>query len=93
MNGKCKALHLFILNLTKQIIQVETGFRTLAVGVMSGTSLDGLDLCLVEFSFDGTWSFNILANRCVSYSQEWQSKLSSAHQLSIESRSMLHVEF
>lgn len=93
MNGKCKALHLFILNLTKQIIRVETGFRTLALGVMSGTSLDGLDLCLVEFAFDGTWSFNILATRCVSYSQDWQSKLSSAHQLSIESRSMLHVEF
>ena len=33
------------------------------IGVMSGTSMDGLDIVYVQFQFDGRWAFKILKNR------------------------------
>lgn len=47
-----------------------------ALGLMSGTSLDGLDLCAVEFRFDKTWQFQILKTTTLPYSEAWQEKLS-----------------
>ena len=36
------------------------------VGLMSGTSLDGLDLCCVEFLLDGeNWKYNIKVRKHV----------------------------
>lgn len=46
------------------------------LGLMSGTSLDGLDLCLVEFSAKHRTQFQILASATYSYSKAWQEKLS-----------------
>ncbi|NVK26780.1 MAG: anhydro-N-acetylmuramic acid kinase [Flavobacteriia bacterium] len=49
---------------------------------MSGTSLDGLDLCVAEFTREGNrWAFNILSSETVKYSPEWQHKLKTAHTL------------
>lgn len=48
---------------------------------MSGTSLDGLDLCCVEFS--GTSDqpiFNIIATKTYRYSTDWESRLRSIEQ-------------
>ncbi len=46
------------------------------LGLMSGTSLDGLDLCLVEFQVDGdATSFKIEKTATVSYTQEWLGRL------------------
>ena len=42
------------------------------IGVMSGTSLDGLDLAYIEFDFDKSWSFNIIKTETISYSEEWR---------------------
>ncbi len=41
------------------------------IGVMSGTSLDGIDLALVTFNYDGQWAFNINEAVTVPYSKEW----------------------
>ena len=60
---------------------MEKGFRTTALGVMSGTSLDGLDLSLAEFSYDEAWSFSIISAHCVEYDQSWKERLGNAHQL------------
>ncbi|WP_044403195.1 anhydro-N-acetylmuramic acid kinase [Lacinutrix sp. Hel_I_90] len=45
------------------------------IGVMSGTSLDGIDLALVTFSFNNTWTFKINSAETVPYSEKWQLEL------------------
>jgi anhydro-N-acetylmuramic acid kinase len=49
------------------------------IGVMSGTSLDGIDLAHVQFHLNSNkWTFNILESETVSYSTEWVNILKSA---------------
>ncbi len=64
---------------------LETLKDTTVLGIMSGTSLDGLDLALCEFSGknDG-YEFQILASETIEYSPEWKSRLSSFQTLSAE---------
>jgi len=45
------------------------------IGVMSGTSLDGLDLAYIEFRFDTSWSYNIIISETISYSTKWYKTL------------------
>jgi anhydro-N-acetylmuramic acid kinase len=47
------------------------------LGLMSGTSLDGLDLCCVHFA-NNHHDFQILAAQTVPYSAIWKSKLENA---------------
>jgi anhydro-N-acetylmuramic acid kinase len=53
------------------------------IGLMSGTSLDGLDIAYVEFknSSNQKWNYQLLECDTVSYSKELFEKLVSAHQL------------
>ncbi|SDS53210.1 anhydro-N-acetylmuramic acid kinase [Gramella sp. MAR_2010_147] len=68
----------------------KTNYR--AVGVMSGTSLDGIDLVFTEISFKDEVGFSIINSQTIPYSAEWRQKLSSAinlepaelHQLDID---------
>ncbi|WP_448519011.1 anhydro-N-acetylmuramic acid kinase [Rhodoflexus sp.] len=46
------------------------------LGMMSGTSLDGLDLALVEFWQDSKWHFRLHAATTIPYSEEWKAILS-----------------
>ncbi|MFY0712605.1 anhydro-N-acetylmuramic acid kinase [Seonamhaeicola sp. NFXS20] len=46
------------------------------IGVMSGTSLDGIDLIYVSFNHNNSkWVFEIHAAETVSYNKEWKGKL------------------
>lgn len=54
------------------------------IGVMSGTSLDGIDLCEVEFYFDKVWSYQILKTSTRSYDKHWKNTLQKAHDLPTE---------
>lgn len=45
------------------------------LGLMSGTSLDGLDLCLVKFTEEKNWTFEIIKAKTLPYTEEWQEKL------------------
>jgi anhydro-N-acetylmuramic acid kinase len=47
------------------------------VGVMSGTSLDGIDLAHITFNFDESWSFKIHNAETVPYSRFWKEQLSN----------------
>lgn len=42
------------------------------IGIMSGSSLDGVDLAFCEFSFDTKWNFNIKKAETISYPEEWK---------------------
>mgnify|MGYP001944117196 CR=1 FL=1 len=60
---------------------------------MSGTSLDGLDLCYVAFTIDQSWSFEILGTKCVSYTEHWRETLKNAHTLDRKKLNALSLEF
>lgn len=50
------------------------------IGLMSGTSLDGLDICWVRFS--DSFDFNIIKTRAVDYTTHFRNRLANAHLLS-----------
>ena len=52
------------------------------IGVMSGTSLDGVDLAYCTFSYKNGWQFIVQFSETVEYSGNWAKKLSTVHQLS-----------
>ncbi len=54
------------------------------IGLMSGTSLDGLDIACCTFSYKEQWKFTIEKAETLSYSANWLKKLKEAHILSAE---------
>jgi anhydro-N-acetylmuramic acid kinase len=67
-------------------------YRT--IGLMSGSSLDGLDIMFAEFHENaGSWNFEINAAACYEYSEEWIEKLKSATSLSALEYQLLHVDY
>lgn len=48
------------------------------IGVMSGTSLDGIDLAEIVFTKNENWSFQLKACATYAYPKHWVSKLSEA---------------
>jgi anhydro-N-acetylmuramic acid kinase len=69
----------------KADMKPHSGNKWLVVGAMSGTSLDGLDLALVEFQrIENRWNFVIIAAETVNYSAEWEEKLRTAPELTGE---------
>jgi len=50
---------------------------SVVLGLMSGTSLDGLDLCCVRFSSNPK-DFQILETKTVPYTDKWKAKLKNA---------------
>lgn len=64
------------------------------IGLMSGSSLDGLDLAFVEFLYQsGAWSFEIVVADCYAYSVEWKEKLQNATSLNAFEYQLLHAEY
>jgi len=45
------------------------------IGVMSGTSLDGIDLALVSFNLEAQWTFKIIKAITIAYTNEWLNTL------------------
>ena len=55
-----------------------TNYRV--IGLMSGTSLDGLDIICVRFNYRNTWKYQIEYCSTYSYPDEWIQKLKNAPQ-------------
>ena len=65
-----------------------------AIGLMSGSSLDGLDICFVVFKETGRkWTFQIDAAECLPYSADWVEKLKNAVNLHAKDYLLLHAEY
>ncbi|OUS02135.1 anhydro-N-acetylmuramic acid kinase [Flavobacteriales bacterium 33_180_T64] len=54
------------------------------IGVMSGTSLDGIDLAHITFELNEHWTFEIHSAETVSYSDYWKEKLSTLVNFDLE---------
>ncbi len=65
-----------------------------AIGLMSGTSLDGVDLAFCRFYRHGeVWQFEILQAETVPYTTLWQQSLDKAKELSALQLAKLHTEY
>lgn len=64
------------------------------IGLMSGTSLDGIDVAQCAFSLtDQGWSYAIERAKTYPYTPEWKKKLTDAHKLSGLDLMLLHNEY
>lgn len=64
------------------------------IGLMSGSSLDGVDIAYVNFSHDNRkWFFNIVEAGNIPYTSSWKEKLSSAFNKDSEELKKLDIEY
>ncbi len=68
-------------------------FSYTTIGVMSGTSLDGIDLAYSVLHKKDVWSFKILLAETVSYPLEWKLRLQEAHRYDTEKLEALDHEY
>ncbi len=64
------------------------------IGVMSGTSLDGIDLAHIRFTFDNKkWSFELLEAETIRYSDDWVCLLKNAVGFSDDKLRQLNIDY
>ncbi len=63
------------------------------LGVMSGTSLDGIDLAFVTFIKEEKWEFSIISAETIPYSQEWKQRLAQGIELDPEELQALDEDY
>ncbi len=64
------------------------------IGTMSGTSLDGIDLCYVVFDYQkDKWSSEIIHCETIAYSKEWEARLRQAVFTSTDDVKALNVAY
>ena len=61
-----------------------------AIGLMSGTSLDGIDLVYIKFLKNKHTSFEILHSETIAYAKEWKELLQQA--ISFSSEELFHLD-
>ncbi len=64
------------------------------IGLMSGSSLDGLDIAYVHLEETaGRWTFEIKQSACIPYSAEWVKRLSDAERLNARDYLLLDTDY
>lgn len=82
-----------IIQLRKSIFTVMKKTQYHVLGIMSGTSLDGIDVALVKFTHSQSWRYEIGAAETVPYTGEWKRKLSEAVGYSAPQLSRLNQDY
>ena len=62
------------------------------IGLMSGTSLDGLDIAYIQFFNENDWKYKIMQCETISYAEELSTKLVHATKLSASELKKLDIE-
>ncbi|CAM1348166.1 anhydro-N-acetylmuramic acid kinase [Tenacibaculum insulae] len=63
------------------------------IGLMSGTSLDGIDLVYVQFDKSEPKNFKILVADTIPYSKTWKSKLQKAIDFNVDDLAILDIKY
>ena len=63
------------------------------IGLMSGTSLDGLDIAYCSFTYSTKWCYKILAFKTVNYSEDFRNNLRESSSISPRLLSTLSNKF
>ena len=63
------------------------------IGVMSGTSLDGIDFAEIIFTYTNKWSFELKKCDTFAYSKNWTDKLQTAVNFSESELNQLNKEY
>jgi anhydro-N-acetylmuramic acid kinase len=84
-----------VINLGKSKFKTEKNFMIYnAIGLMSGSSMDGLDIAFVEFTETaGKWDYEIKCAACIEYENELIEKLKSAIHFSARDYQLLHTDY
>lgn len=65
-----------------------------AIGLMSGSSLDGLDIAFITFhELGGQWSYTLQHAETITYTNTWAHSLKHAAQLSVYDYYLLHTQY
>ena len=94
MNRKCKFNSLIFKLLILQIQLINMKSKYNIIGLMSGTSLDGLDIAHCTFNLlDNKWHYEINHAETVKYSPEWILRLSNLETQSALELAKTNMEF
>ena len=63
------------------------------IGLMSGTSLDGLDICFVSFKKSNYSKYNIINSKTYSYNEKWIEKLKKSIFLNKQELKKIDIEY
>ena len=63
------------------------------IGLMSGTSLDGVDLVYVKFDYLNDYHFEIIHSKMYPYSNYWKEKLQNAFEMNKDELNDLNIEY
>ena len=63
------------------------------IGIMSGTSLDGIDIVYVNFKFEQYWKYELIHSNTYMYEKKWITLLQSVSQEKINSIKKIDVEY
>jgi len=66
---------------------------TYAIGLMSGTSLDGLDIVYVKFTKNDLSQFKILSAETINYTESWKKRLQNAINFNDDEIQILNKEY
>ena len=64
-----------------------------SIGLMSGTSLDGLDIVYVKFHKKDYSDFEIIHSNTIKYSEFWEARLKNSIHLDTELLSVLDYDY
>ena len=63
------------------------------IGVMSGTSLDGIDIVYVNFKLDKSWKYELINSKTYKYEKKWISQLQNISQEKIHSIKKIDADY